>query len=142
MYIRISPPSAHRSANRASAIPAVKMSFAAVSSGTPNVSTRSHFLGGFWSTDVARAPFSHPLEFWGSAGSNPIYRGIPASRCRWIFLPKDIPDGVAEFRVKKEGRGSDGSAASYGLPPWGSKGVKSRGSDMVMMVAVGTVMGE
>lgn len=48
----------------------------------------------------------------------------------------DIPEGVAECRVKKEGRGSVDSAPSYELWPWFSNGVKSRDSDMVMIVAV------
>lgn len=41
--VRISPFIAHRRANRASTIPTVKMDFAAVSNGTPSVSTRNHF---------------------------------------------------------------------------------------------------
>lgn len=133
MHIRISPFVPHKSANRASAIPIVKMNFAAVSSGAPNVSTRNHFLGVIWLVDAVRSPSSHPFAFWGSAGSNPIYKGIPASRCRWIFFPKDIPEGVAECRVKKGGCGNDNSEVSYDWSQsWFSKGVKSRGPDMII----------
>lgn len=109
------------------------MNFAAVSSGAPNVSTRNHFLGVVWLMDAVRPPSSHPFAFWGSAGSNPIYKGIPASRCRWIFFPKDIPEGVAECRVKKGGCGNGNSEVSYDwLRSWFSKGVKSRDPDIII----------
>lgn len=133
--IRISQFIPHKSANRDTVIPTVKINFTAISNGAPNVSTRNHFLYLFICLiHSIRPPCSPPSSFRGSAGSNPIYNGFPASRCRWIFFPKDIPEGVDECCVARESRGSDRSETSLGgLWPWLSKGVKNLDFNIAMM---------